>query len=334
MTREEIRDLPKVELHVHLEGSTRPETLLKLAQRNGIALPASDLEGLKEWYQFRDFPHFVDVYTQASSAIRNAEDLELLVYEFGESRADNNILYTEATYTANTLFKQSGIPADEQRDALKRGRERALKDFEVDLRWIIDVVRETSVEEGEWSLEFALGAKEAGVVGFGLSGIEGESPVSRHRATFEAAKKAGLPVTAHAGETKGAESIEEVLKDAFADRIGHGIRCLEKPFLVQRLRDAGVPIEVNPTSNVCLKVVGEYGEHPLPELLNEGLNVSINSDDPAMFGADLSEEMFKASEAFGFDSDILYTLTMNAARAAFLPEEDRRALQREIAESW
>lgn len=330
VSRESVAALPKVELHVHLEGSIRPRTLIELAKRNNVTLPATDRAGLAEWYKFRDFPHFVEIYTLASSCIQTAEDLELIAWEFAEGQAEQNIVYTEVTYTALTIFKSAGIPFDVQIEAIDKSFKKAKAELGVEIRLILDIVREVSPEDGLLIAQWAISAKDKGVVAIGLSGIEGVHPVSLHTAAFKKAKDAGLFVTSHAGETQGPNSIKEALTDSLADRIGHGVRCTEDPFLVKKLRDEQIHLEVCPTSNVCLKVFPSFEDHSLAKLLNEGLNISINSDDPPMFGTTLTDELYNVADRLDLTTDMLYSLTRNAVNASFLPKDEKDALRARI----
>ena len=291
--REIIAGLPKVELHVHLEGSIQPETLLKLAERNQIPLPATDVAGLRQWFKFRDFNHFVEIYVAASKCIRKPQDLELIAEEFARSQAAQNILYTEAHFTAMTIHRYSGIPFDEQLDALTRGF-RKVPESPVNL--ILDIVRGFPVSEGETIAQWCIDSLGKGVVAIGLSGFESTDPVAIHKHSFKAAKDAGLFCTAHAGETGGAAAIREALDEALADRIGHGVRCIEDGPLVQELRDKQIHLEINPTSNVSLGLYPSLAEHPLPILMDEGLSVSINSDDPPYFNTTLTDEWIRCAE--------------------------------------
>lgn len=329
--REVIETLPKMELHVHLEGSIQPETLLRLAQHNKADLPATDVASLREWFKFRDFPHFVDVYVAASKCIRTPDDLELIAEEFARGQAAQNILYTEANYTAMTIRRYAGIPWDEQIDALQRGFAKAP---ETKVNLIIDIVREFPQEEGETIAQWCIDGQSKGVVAIGLSGFEGQTPVSRHADAFKTAKQAGLKCSAHAGETGGAAAIREALDIALADRIGHGVRCLEDGSLVRELREKQIHLEVNPTSNVCIGVFPSLEEHPLPLLLDEGLSVSINSDDPPYFNTSLTEEWIRCAETFELSTDILYSLCLGAANQAFLPDEAKRELAQRITSGW
>ena len=330
VSRELVAAIPKVELHVHLEGSIRPRTLLELAKRNHVQLPATNLTELTSWYSFQDFPHFVEIYTLASSCIKSAEDIELIAWEFAEGQAEQNILYTEATFTAFSIFQASGIPFDVQIEALSSIFDKARTELGTDIRLILDIVRDVAPEQGMMTAEWAIDAQSKRVVGLGLSGIEGKYPVSSHSAAFKKAKDAGLRVTSHAGETQGAASVKEALEHSFADRIGHGVRSTEDPFLIKRLRDEQIHLEVCPTSNICLKVFPSYEEHTLSKMLNEGLNVSINSDDPPMFGTTLTEELFRSAEDLDLSLDMLYSLTRNAVNAAFLPKDEKDALRSRV----
>lgn len=327
LTREFVEAMPKVELHVHLEGATQPATLLKLAKKNGISLPANDLEGVKNWFKFENFDQFVQVYIACIECFRSGEDIELLAEEFAREQARQNILYTEATYTAETIFRRCGVPGDEQIEALLAG---FAKVPEVKVQLILDIVRDMDVPNGEWTSALCQKWNAKGVCAIGLSGFEGRNPVSRHSAAIRDAKKAGLKVSTHAGETQGPESIREVLADADPDRIGHGVRCVEDAHLVAELRTSQIHLEVNPSSNICLGGYPGLTEHPLPRMMDEGLNVSINSDDPPFFDTTLSDEYWRCAQEYEFSTDTVFSLAQNAARNAFLPDADKKALLQEM----
>jgi len=324
-----VREMPKVELHVHLEGSIRPETVLKLAERNGIELPAHDVEGLHEWYVFRDFPHFVDVYVAVSRCIRTADDLELIAREFLDGQRAQNVLYSEVTYTASTIEKYAGIPWPDQLAALERAIAYGEKELGIGCAFILDIVRGDPPERAAQVARWAVEGMGRGVCALGLAGEE-RLGTDIYAEAFAIAREAGLPIAAHAGETCGAESIRAVLDSAGAARIGHGVRCLEDPSLVSLLRDRQIPLEVCPSSNVCLGVFPSLDEHPLPQLLDEGLYVTVNSDDPPMFNTTLTDELLRTAKAFDFNEDILWSLTLNAANAAFLPSDKKRELVRRL----
>ncbi len=326
-----IREIPKVELHVHLEGAIQPETLLALAKRNNVDLPASDPGGLRQWYQFTDFPHFVEIYLTLSQCIRNADDIELIAREFLRGQAAQNILYSEVTYTAFTHYQNYRIPFGEQLAALNRAIRWAEETLGVSMRMVIDIARQVTPEEGMITAEWAIGGMNDGVVALGLGGPEVGNPPEKFQAAFERARAAGLPAVPHAGETVGPESIWGALKNLQAQRIGHGVRCIEDPQLVEVLRDEQIPLEVCPTSNLCLKVYPDMSSHPLPQMLAEGLNVSINSDDPPMFNTTLTDEYLRTARTFGFDIPVLEKLVFNAVEAVLLPTGEKGELSKKMA---
>ena len=320
-----IRQMPKVELHVHLEGSIEPQTLLKLAERHNVTLPAHNLDELHEWYKFTDFNHFIEVYLAISSCIRTADDLELIASEFLKDRADQNILYSEVIYTPFTHLPH--IPLDDQLAALNRARKAAEEKWGVRINLAPDISRERRpIEASHQIAEWAIKNRDNGITSLGLGGPEVGNPPEVFASTFEIARKAGCPATPHAGETEGPASVWGALKTLNAVRIGHGVRCLEDPALVTYLKEKQIPLEVCPSSNVCLHVVPDLASHPLPRLMDEGLYVTINSDDPPMFNTNLTEEYLRITDQFGFSVAQLKNFVFNAARASLLQETEKNSL--------
>ncbi|MCK6630223.1 MAG: adenosine deaminase [Anaerolineae bacterium] len=325
-----IQAMPKVELHVHLEGSIQPETLLKLAQRHGVDLPAKTVEGLRTWYTFTDFPHFIEVYLAVSSCLRTPDDIELIAREFLAGQAAQNIRYSEVTYTPYTHYKHRGLPFSEQLAALNRARAWAEAEDGVGMGLVLDISRDVSPEEGMLTAEWAISAMGEGVVALGLGGPEVGHPPEKFKEAFDRAYTAGLPSVPHAGETVGPASIWGALNELHAVRIGHGVRCLEDPALVDELRIRQIPLEVSPTSNVCLKVFPNLAHHALPLLLREGLYVTLNSDDPPMFNTTLTQEYLAVARTFHFGADTIEQLTLNAVRATLLPASARSKMESEF----
>ncbi len=323
-----IQSMPKVELHVHMEGSIRPETVLTLAQRHHVELPAHTVEGLQDWYTFTDFDHFIEVYMAVANCIRTADDVELIAREFLAGQAAQNIVYSEVTYTAFTQYQQGGISFDEQLAALNRAREWAEGELGVSMGLVIDIPRYITPAEGLMVADWAIEGFGRGVIAFGLGGPEVGNPPERYKEAFDRTRAAGLPSVPHAGETVGPESIWGALNVLHADRIGHGVRCLDDPALVEELRARQIPLEVSPTSNVCLKVVPDLASHPLPRLLEEGLYVTVNSDDPPMFNTTLTNEYLAVAGTFQFGVDTIEQLMLNAVRASLLPVEDKQAMEK------
>ena len=326
--------MPKVELHVHLEGSIQAATLLKLAQRHDVALPADTVEGISKWYQFVDFTHFVEVYLAISDCIRTPEDIELITREFLTEQARQNILYSEVTYTAFTHYLQKGLEFEVQLAALNRARAWAEAELGVRMGIVLDIPRNVGAEHGTMIADWAIAGMNDGVVAFGLGGPEEGNPPEKFASAFERIHEAGLPSVPHAGETMGADSVWGAVETLHAARIGHGVRCLEDPELVQVLRERKIPLEVCPTSNVCLGVVLNMAEHPLPELIERGLCVTVNSDDPPMFDTTLTGEYLKVSQTFGFDAEMIEGLVLNAVRASFLDVDAKRMMEAEFAASF
>jgi aminodeoxyfutalosine deaminase len=322
-----IQAMPKVELHVHLEGSIRPATLLKLAQHNGMPLPADTVEGLQAWYTFRDFAHFVQIYDHVSRCIRTPDDIELIAREFLIYQAAENIRYSEVTYTPFTHYRLKGLTFTQQLAALNRARAWAEAELGVTMRYVLDFARKAPLEQAATVANWAIAARDEGVVALGLGGVEEGYTAVKFRAVFERVRDAGLARVPHAGETVGPASIWGALHAADATRIGHGVRCLEDPALVDELRARQIPLEVCPTSNVCLGVVRRLADHPLPRLLEAGLYVTVNSDDPPMFSTTLTAEYQALAQTFGFGPDMVERLALNAVRATLLPAAERADLE-------
>lgn len=322
-----IQAMPKVELHVHLEGSIRPETLLTLARRHQVPLPADTLEGLRDWYTFIDFPHFIEVYRAISACLRTPDDIELIAREFLAGQAAQNIRHSEVTYTGYTQYRQSGIAFGDQLAAINRARAWAAQTLNVHMTLTIDISRDVPAEEGLMVADWAISGLSQGVTALGLGGPEVGNPPEKFSAAFDRARAAGLASLPHAGETVGPESIWGALHALHARRIGHGVRCLEDPALVSELRTRQIPLEVCPTSNVCLKVTSSLAQHPLPRLLAEGLYVTLNSDDPPMFNTTLTDEYLHMAETYNFDANKLEQLALNAVRASLLPDQARLEME-------
>lgn len=324
-----ILRMPKVELHVHLEGSIRPQTLLTLAKRNEVMIPANTIEELKEWYQFSDFNHFIEVYFTICNCLRTPDDFELILGEFLKHQSEQNIKYSEIIFTPYTHHKH--VTFEKQLAALNRARKRAETSLNIRAGLIPDIARQMRpVKESFIVADWAIQNMGNGIIALGLGGPEIDNPPEIFKETFERSHKAGLPSLPHAGETEGAQSVWGAINALSAERIGHGVRCLEDPDLVTFLREKQIPLDVSPTSNVCLGVVPSFELHPLPKLLKEGLFLTINSDDPALFNTTLTNEYLKISKTFGFDISIVKQFVINGIQASLLPSDTRHALENEF----
>ncbi|MFP4378754.1 MAG: adenosine deaminase, partial [Spirochaetales bacterium] len=259
---------PKVELHVHLEGAMRPATLLELAWRNGIELPHSTVQEIQAWYRFEDFPRFAEIYQAISRSIVTEADVEYLARDFISGQAEQNVLYTEVTYTALTPHRNYGLSFADQFAALERVRLWAESELDVSFGVIVDIPRDYATDEQSAMVaDWVAGSLGETVVALGLAGYETGYPPEQFAAAFAQAREAGVPAVCHAGETEGPESIRGALDVLGSRRLGHGVRCLEDPALVKRLRDDQVVLEVCPSSEVCLGVFPNLAAHPLARLI-------------------------------------------------------------------
>jgi len=330
-----LQAVPKAELHVHLEGSIRPATLLTLARRNGVALPVSTVEEMRAWFRFRNFPHFIEIYTAITRCLKTAEDYELIAYEFGAEMARQNVRYAEVTVSASTHGCSLGIAHDVYFRGLNAGRERARSDFGVEMRWVFDIVRAIPDEaerrrRAAFTTEVAIESMHDGVVALGLGGNERGYPPEQFAGWFEKALSAGLHSTPHAGEVEGPASVWGALRTLGAERIGHGVRSIEDAELVNYLAAHRVPLEVCPLSNICLNIYPSLAAHPLPRLYAQGVQLSVNSDDPPLFNATLNQNVQALYEPFAFSLDTIDELLLNGVRHSFLPQAQKEQMERDF----
>ncbi|HEX2641438.1 MAG TPA: adenosine deaminase [Thermoanaerobaculia bacterium] len=319
--------MPKAELHVHLEGAIRPAVLLELARRNGVDLPARDEAGLRRWFRFRNFEQFVQVYLTCSRCLRHPEDFQLLVGDFLAEQAYQNILYTEAHFTISTHLT-NGADGEEVLAAMAEAIREGEKRLGVVLRLIPDVVRNVGPALAEKTLEWALAGRTAGAVAaIGLSGSESAFKNEPFQPVFAAAAREGLHRVAHAGEHAGPASIRSVLEVCGAERIGHGVRAIEDPALVRELAERRIPLEICPTSNLCLGVFPNLASHSFDRLYRAGVQVTVNSDDPSFFATNLTREYLHLHQTFGYSAAELAGMSLTALQNAFLPVEQRAALE-------
>ena len=325
-----IEQMPKVELHVHLEGSVQPQTLLKLANRHHIALPADNLKSLHEWYTFRDFSHFLEIYMAIAGCLRTAEDIELIAREFLAGQAAQNIVYSEVTFTPYNQYFINGLGFHEQMDAVNRARQWGEKELGVQMGIIMDIPRQVTSAEGDVIANWAIERYGDGLIAFGLGGPEIGNPPQKFQTAFDKVRTADIPCILHAGETDGAGSIWNAIKTADSQRIGHGVRAIEDHKLMDYLRDKQIPLEVCPTSNVCLKVFPSLSEHSLPQLLDHGLFITINSDDPPMFNTTLTREYIAGQKTWNWSRNTITMLALNAVDVTLLGEDGKVAMRREF----
>lgn len=330
MLREFIHALPKVELHVHLVGSASVDTVLELAARHPEAGVPTDRAELAAFYEFRDFDHFLRVFWAVQSMLRDRIDIDLLVTGLAAELARQNVRYAEVTVTpVNHLL--DGMPGDELLAGLASGRATARAVHGVELAWVFDIPGEKGVGAGRDTLTFALRERPDGLVAFGLGGPEVGVGRAQFEPFFTAAREAGLHSVPHAGETSGPATVWSALHDLGAERIGHGTSSAADPALLAYLAEHGIPLEVCPTSNVRTQQVASVEAHPVRRMLDHGVVVTINTDDPPMFGATLEGEYLAVATSLGLQRSEVATLAANGVRSSFLPESRKAELLAEIA---
>jgi aminodeoxyfutalosine deaminase len=326
-----IAGLPKAELHVHHVGSASARIVSELAERHPGTVP-SDPEELAKFFEFTDFAHFVEVYLAVVGLIRTGEDIELLTYEVAREMADGqNIRYAELTCTPYTSV-QAGIPIEAYTEAIESARVRAERDFGLVLRWIYDIPGESGLPAADLTLTFALEHAPDALVGFGLGGPEVDVPRPQFQPHFDAARAAGLRSVPHAGETTGAQTVWDAVRLLGAERIGHGTSAASDPELLAHLAAEGIPLEVCPSSNIATRAVATLDEHPLRTFVGAGIRVSINSDDPPMFGTTLSREYQIAASLLGLDAAGVADLARAAVEHSFAPADVRKRVLGEVEE--
>ncbi|MET8119743.1 adenosine deaminase [Micromonospora sp. NPDC005189] len=325
-----IAGLPKAELHVHHVGSASPRIVAELAARHEGRTPVpADPEALANYFEFHDFAHFIEVYLSVVDLIRDPEDVWILTHEVARELARQQVRYAELTITPYSHVRR-GIPAPAFCEAIEDARKRAMADFGIELRWCFDIPGEAGLPAAEETLRIALEERPDGLISFGLGGPEIGVPRPQFRPYFDQARAAGLHSVPHAGETTGPQTIWDALNELGAERIGHGISAAQDPELLAYLAERQIGMEICPTSNVRTRAVATLDEHPLPQLVEAGLLVTINSDDPPMFGTTLNDEYAVAARLLGMGPEGLAGLARNAVTASFLDAAGKQRITAEI----
>jgi aminodeoxyfutalosine deaminase len=328
-----LATMPKLELHVHLEGTMTPEYLLQLVDRHGLEIGINGIDDARALFAYRDFTHFIETFTTCSDCLRTADDLAGLVTAYGAELARQQVRYAEIHFNPEPHFRRKGIPFPDQIAAINDARAGVLLDHGVELRWIVDGVRDAAIGPMaaaiavDWMIEVG---RDSGIVALGLGGNEIGNPPDPFASTFRRAREAGFHLVAHAGEALGPDSIRDTLDLLDVERIGHGISAASDPDLMARLASSGIPLEVSPTSNVCTGVVSSLDAHPLPVLRDHGVRFSINSDDPSMFGTTVLDEYAHAARLLGFDRQGVANLVEDTIDQSFAPEVVKARIRREL----
>ena len=327
----DIAALPKVELHLHIEGTLEPELVFALADRHALELPYDSLADLRSRYDFTDLQSFLDLLYANNAVLRTAEDFAELAEAYLRRASAAGVRHVEMFFDPQAHLTR-GVPLDAVVDGLVEGCRRGEDSTRTTAALIACFLRDRSGEEALEVLE-QLAALEAPIIGIGLDSAEVGNPASKFTAVFIRAAELGLHRVAHAGEEGGPQYVVDALDLLHVERVDHGVQSVEDPALMRRLVSERVPLTVCPLSNVRLRGVPSLEEHPLPQLLGAGVVVTINSDDPAYFGGYVDDNYAAVAEQFGLDDDDLARLARNSVEASFLPSERKAELHREI-DAW
>ena len=329
-----VAGLPKAELHVHHVGSASERIVQELAQRHPGTVPVDPAE-LRRFYEFRDFAHFIEVYLAVVGLVRTPEDVRTLTYEVArDMAAGQQVRYAELTCTPYTSVRPDedgvGMPIEGYTEAIEDARVAAERDFGIVLRWIYDIPGEMGLPSADATLDWALHHRPGGLVGFGLGGPEIGVPRPQFEPHFTAARAAGLRSVPHAGETTGPQTVWDAVRLLGAERIGHGTSAAQDPALLQHLAEHGIVLEVCPSSNIATRAVATLAEHPIVAFRDAGVTITVNSDDPPMFGTTLNREYEIAADLLDLDRAGVADLARTAVRASYAPEDVKTRVLSEI----
>jgi adenosine deaminase len=323
-----IRKIPKAELHVHLEGTFEPELMFEIAGRNRVTLPYRTVDEVRQAYRFTDLQSFLDIYYAAANALRTEADFYDVTWAYLQRAHAENVRHVEPFFDPQTHTGR-GIPLPTVLDGIGRALADGRRKLGISSRLILCFLRHLPADAAMRTLEQALPFRDR-IVGVGLDSSEVGHPPAKFVEVFERARREGFRAVAHAGEEGPPEYIWQALTRLGVSRIDHGVRCLEDPSLVERLVAARVPLTVCPLSNVKLRVVKTIADHPFKRMLDRGLCVSLNSDDPAYFGGYITENYRAVTRTFSLSTAEVATIARNAIEATFLDAAGRHALLAEL----
>jgi adenosine deaminase len=327
-----IKKLPKIEQHIHIVGSTKPETLLWLVEEGGLDKPFKTPRDAQRFFQYKSFPQFIDVYCTVVDCITKESQFERITYEMLESDAQCNVQYVEASFSAPDHVLR-GLDYGKMLDAINRGISRARMDFGIECNIRVDLVRNYGPERGMEVLDW-IESKSDNIISIDLGGSEERFPARPYKSVYQRARSMDLHLVAHAGEAAGAESIWQAVDELGVEHIGHGVTATSEPKLLEHLKKKSIAIETCPTSNVRTQVVRTLKSHPIKSFHDLGLTVTVNTDDPSMFGTDMNNEYLQLHRQLGFSISELFKLSLNAVNSSFLPEEAKFKMCKSFVKSY
>ncbi len=331
-TLETIRALPKAEQHIHLVGSTRPETLLWLAGEGGLDVPFETVEEVRGFFSYTDFDHFIRVYSTVVDCITEEAQFERIAYEMLEAGHRCNVRDFEASFSAPDHVRK-GLDYHGMLDAVNRGLRKGKREFGVDCRLRMDLVRNYGPDYGMEVLDW-IEEKGENIVAIDIGGSEKGYPPEPYGPVYRRAREMGLRLVAHAGEAAGLESVWGAVRGLGVERIGHGTIAVKDPELMRFIAERNVTIEACPVSNVRTGAVASVADHPIREFIKHGIRVTVNSDDPPMFGTDMNNEYIQLHRQLGFTVPELFQLSLNAVDSAFLPEKEKATLRERFVDEY
>jgi aminodeoxyfutalosine deaminase len=319
---------PKIELHVHLEATVKPATLLEIAHRNDYALPANTVEGVADLYRYRDFHHFMEVWVLTTNALQRERDFRQMVVDYAAEAKRHGAVYIEGIFTPAERARR-GVNWQDVFEGVCAGAQQAREEHGLEVRLTPDIPRGYSLEEAIATVRWASRYRDRGVVGVGLGGFEAEYPPEPYEPAFMLARDEGLGSVPHAGEVAGPASVRGALEALGADRLRHGIRATDDPGLVREIADRGTVLDVCPLSNLRTGAVASLEQHPLPHLVAAGVDCSISTDDPVMFDTDLSRD-YEAACSFGISAQTFYAAGVKGA----LCDDATRTMLRDLGDAF
>lgn len=320
-----IQDLPKVELHLHIEGSLEPELMFELASRNKIEIPFSSPEEVRAAYQFTNLQSFLDIYYQGANVLVHEQDFFDLTWAYLLRCKQDNVIHTEIFFDPQT-HTERGISFELVCDGIYKALQKAESELGITSKLIMCFLRHLSEEEAFKTLEQALPFKDK-IIGVGLDSSEQGHPPEKFARVFKQAEEAGFKLVAHAGEEGPAQNIYDALDILNVDRIDHGVRCTESEELVERLISSQMPLTVCPLSNTKLKVFEKMHQHNIVDMLRKGVCVTINSDDPAYFGGYMTDNFIAVAEAFDMSKEEIVQFSLNAVEASFVSQDEKQLMK-------
>jgi len=327
-----IRGLPKIEQHVHIVGSIRPETLLWLLKEGGLKKAFETVDDVRRFFRYRDFHHFITIYKTIFRCITREDQFERITYEMLEDDARCNVRYVEASFSAPDHVRE-GLDYGLMLDAINRGVRQAHRDFGIQCNLRIDLVRNYGADGGMQVLDW-LESKSDNIVSIDLGGSEERFPPKPFARVYQRAKEMGLHLVAHAGEAAGPESVWDAINHLKVERIGHGVTASRDPELIDYLLKRDISIEMCPTSNLRTGVVPSLQKHPIRTFFDKRIKVTVNTDDPSMFNTDMNNEYLQLYQQLNFTVSELFKLTLNALDSSFLPETQKVQMHKSFKEEY